>query len=83
MDLRDLVEAAGHSARAVQMLNISGNFGGIPARMVRGSIDLFLELRELNLYRSILGDVQGPLLPVEALDRLIHLEELDISHSTV
>jgi hypothetical protein len=43
----------------------------------------FMELRELNLSGSVLGDVDGPLLPFEALDQLIHLQELDISHHRV
>lgn len=83
MDLRDLFEAAAHTSHPVQMLNISGNLGRIPARMVPNSIDRFLELRELNLYGSILGDVQGPLFPVGVLDRMMHLRELDISHCKV
>lgn len=83
MDLRDLFEAIAYNAGPVQLLDISGNLGRIPAKMVPNSIDFFTDLRELNLYGSLLGDTQGPLLPFEALDRLIHLQELDISHSKV
>ena len=83
MDLRDLFEAIGYNAHPVQLLDISGNLGRIPATMVPNTIGLFMELRELNLYGTLLGAVQGPLLPFEALDNLVHLQELDISHSKV
>ena len=83
MDLRDLIEAAGCNARPIQLLNISGNLGRIPARMVPDLMYLFQELRDLNLYGCLLGSAQGPLLPCDALDALPSLQEIDISHYKV
>ncbi|KAL1868432.1 hypothetical protein VTK73DRAFT_3671 [Phialemonium thermophilum] len=83
MDLRELFHATGHSSQPLQLLDISGNMGRIPAHMVPHAVSLLGDLRELNLCGCLLGDLQGPLLPFEVLERLPCLEELDISNYKV
>ncbi|KAK3334002.1 hypothetical protein B0T19DRAFT_440697 [Cercophora scortea] len=82
MDLRDMVVTPllDHPQQLLQSLDVSGNPGRVPARILSEMIHNLVELRELNLCGSLQGDVAGPLIPVETLDRLQFLTELDISN---
>lgn len=79
LNLRDLLQALSCIPHSLQALNVSGNHGRVPARIVPDLMYLFVGLRELNLSGSLIGTVPESLIPCDALERLSHLRELDLS----
>ncbi|KAK0630580.1 hypothetical protein B0T17DRAFT_507043 [Bombardia bombarda] len=81
MHLRDMVVGSLLDCpRPLQVLNVSGNPGRLPVRILPEVTQYLEELKELNLCGSLQGDSGDPLIPVATLDRLFLLEELDISN---
>ncbi|OIW33433.1 RNI-like protein [Coniochaeta ligniaria NRRL 30616] len=83
MNLRDLLSALSCNPDSLQLLDVSGNNGRVPAVTVPDIIHLFTGLKELNLGGCLIGTVPGPLIPCEALERLSQLRDLDISQYKV
>ncbi|CAK7274810.1 hypothetical protein SEPCBS119000_006363 [Sporothrix epigloea] len=75
-----LFHALCQSAWTLQSLDVSQNLGRVPAALVQQFMDSVGSLRQLNLSGCITGTLEGELLPLEALDRLERLEELDVSN---
>ena len=81
MGLRDMIFVPlMERPRLLQSLNLSGNPGRLPAQILPQMIQYLGELKELNLKGILRGTIVGPLIPVEILDRLWLLEELDMSN---
>ncbi|CAK7272421.1 hypothetical protein SEPCBS57363_005121 [Sporothrix epigloea] len=74
-----LFQALCQSAWTLQSLDVSQNLGRVPAALIQRLMDSVGSLKQLNLSGCITGTVDGELLPLEALDRLEYLEELDLS----
>ncbi|KAB5558181.1 hypothetical protein GE09DRAFT_1221310 [Coniochaeta sp. 2T2.1] len=83
MNLRDILSALSCNPESLQLLDVSGNNGRVPAVTVPNIIHLFTGLKELNLGGCLIGTVPGPLIPCEALERMSQLRELDISQYKV
>ncbi|CAK7221495.1 hypothetical protein SCUCBS95973_004519 [Sporothrix curviconia] len=75
-----LFQALCQSAWTLQLLDVSQNFGRAPAALIQQFMESVGSLRQLNLSGCITGTFEGELLPLEVLDRLEYLEELDISN---
>lgn len=79
--IRHLVSPFLDHYHPLQYLNISDNTGRLPASFLPEILYNLYQIKHLNLHGSLQadGDVSGTLVPFEILDRLINLEELDIS----
>ncbi|CAK7207935.1 hypothetical protein SEUCBS139899_010750 [Sporothrix eucalyptigena] len=75
-----LFQALCQSAWTLQSLDVSQNFGRVPAALIQQFMESVGSLRQLNLSGSITGTFEGELIPLEVLHRLEYLEELDISN---
>ncbi|CAK7226026.1 hypothetical protein SBRCBS47491_006086 [Sporothrix bragantina] len=75
-----LFQALCQSAWTLQSLDVSQNFGRATAALIQQFMESVGSLRQLNLSGCITGTFEGELLPLEVLDRLEYLEELDISN---
>ncbi len=78
-----LFQALSQSAWTLLSLDVSQNLGRVPASMIQQFMESVGSLRQLNLSSSVTGSFEGELLPLEALERLEFLEELDISNFKV
>ncbi|EFX02749.1 leucine rich repeat domain containing protein [Grosmannia clavigera kw1407] len=78
--MKTLFQALSQSAWTLQELDISHNFGRVPAPMAQSLMDTVDNLRHLNLSGSLVGSFEGELLPLASLNRLSRLEHLDISN---
>lgn len=83
MNLRELIQYLSCNPETLQKLDISGNRGRIPARIIPDLIHLFTNLRELNVAGCLIGTVPEPLIPCEDLAHMSRLRELDISQYKV
>ncbi|KAL1838019.1 hypothetical protein VTJ49DRAFT_3142 [Mycothermus thermophilus] len=65
----------------LRALTISGNPGRLPARVLPDLLGYLADVRELNLSGSIQGDgfIEYSVLPVDALQCMNNLEELNLS----
>lgn len=77
--MKALFQALSQSAWMLQELNVSHNFGRVPAPIVQSFMETVGNLRQLNLSGSLAGSFEGELLPLTSLTRLDRLEHLDIS----
>ncbi|KAK0722335.1 hypothetical protein B0T26DRAFT_213690 [Lasiosphaeria miniovina] len=81
MALRDLIVGPFlEDPQTLQSLNLSGNPGRLPARLLHRILMNLTRIKELNLGGSIQGNIDGALIPYETLICLDLLEELDISN---
>lgn len=78
--MKMLFQALSQSAWTLQVLDVSQNFGRAPAALIQQFMESVGSLRQLNLSNCITGTFEGELMPLEVLDRLEYLEELDISN---
>ncbi|KAK1756075.1 RNI-like protein [Echria macrotheca] len=80
-DLKSLVAAFQGRFHPLRSLNISGNPGRLPARLLPDMLYSLVELRELNLRGSLQADsdISEPLIPYEILVQLECLEDLDLA----
>lgn len=83
MNLRELIQYLSCSPESLEKLDISGNRGRIPARIIPDLIHLFINLKELNVAGCLIGTVPEPLIPSEDLAHMSQLRELDISQYKV
>ncbi|OAA64182.1 leucine rich repeat domain containing protein [Niveomyces insectorum RCEF 264] len=78
--MKTLFQALSQSAWTLTMLDVSQNFGRVPAALFQQFLESVGSLRQLNVSGSLTGTFEGELLPFEVLDRLENLEELDLSN---
>jgi len=80
MDMQDMILIPlEESPQALQSLNLSGNPGRITVRSLPTMLTHLHHLRRLCLCGSLQGQSTAPLLPLETLEQLEFLEELDLS----
>lgn len=83
VSLQALFRFMHNTGRSLQVLNVSGNLGRVPAPLVSSVMESFANLTSLNLSGVLMGTVDGELLPFSALTRLSQLEELNVSNFKV
>lgn len=67
------------SAGTLLTLDVSKNFGRVPAALAQEFMESVGSLRQLNLAGSLTGTAEGELISIQVLDRLEYLEEIDLS----
>ena len=74
-----LFQGLSQSAGTLLTLDVSQNFGRVSAALAQQFMEAVGSLRQLNLAGSLTGTAEGELVPIQVLDRLEYLEEIDLS----